>query len=64
MSGESITLYVHVISKDLIGLRATPNTTDYIFTSDASDLFQYSISSNRFAESANLDRIRAKVTTD
>ncbi|AOV62315.1 structural protein [Synechococcus phage S-CAM7] len=61
--GDSQVLYVHNISKDYIGLRFTPSDEDIIFLTDASDLFTYSIKTNRFVETANLDRIRAEVTT-
>lgn len=57
------TLYVHNISKDYIGLRFTADGEDIIFTDSGSNLFTYLVKTNRFAETANLDRIRAEVTT-
>lgn len=61
--GNEEVLYVHNISKDLIGLRFSPEEEDLITLSDGSDLFRYKIETTRFAETANLDRIRANITT-
>ena len=57
------TLYVHNISKDFIGLRYDADGDDIIFTASASNLSTYLIKTNRFAETANVDRIRVDVTT-
>ena len=61
--GNEQTLYVHNISKDYIGLRLSPSDNDLLILTDGSDLFQYLITTNREAESANLDRIRSEITT-
>ena len=61
--GDEETLYVHNISKDLIGLRFSPEEEDLVILSDGSDLFLYNIITDRFAETANLDRIRSNITT-
>ena len=61
--GDEETLYVHNVSKDLIGIRFSPEDEDLLILSDGSDLFRYNISTRRFAETANLDRLRAKIAT-
>ena len=65
--GNEEELFVSNISKDYIGLRTDPNAEDLFFLSDGdplvNDEFRYNIKTQRFAETANLDRINAKVTT-
>ena len=66
-TGDEQELFVSNISKDYIGLKLDPEGEDLYFLSDGDPLvddeFRYNIKSLRFAETANLDRINARVTT-
>ena len=57
-------IFVSRISKDLIGIKTDPNTDNLFFSlGSGSPTPYYSIETQRFAESANVDRIQAIVTT-
>ena len=61
--GNEENLFVKVLSENYIALRKNRNSRNVVFTSDGSDNFQYNIKSQRFAETVNVDRIDAVVTT-
>ena len=56
-------VFVKVLSENYIALRKDRNSRNLVFTSDGSDNFQYNIKSTRFAETVNVDRIDAIVST-
>ena len=61
--GNTANVYVVSLSKNYIGLRTDPDGSNLFFSSNGSDSPLYSLRTNRFAETALVDRIQAKVTT-
>lgn len=61
--GNTGTAYVVSISKNHIGLRTEAQAPDLFFSTNGTDSPLYSIKTNRFAETAIVDRIQAEVTT-
>ena len=57
-------IFVSRVSKDLIGIKTDPNTENLFFAlGSGSPTPYYNIETKRFAESANVNRIQALVTT-
>ncbi|AIX42893.1 baseplate wedge initiator [Synechococcus phage ACG-2014f] len=61
--GNTSNAYVVSLSKNYIGIRTVTDGPDLFFSTDGSDSPLYSIKTNRFAETALVDRIQAEVKT-